>query len=224
MTHRSIWTGLRAVRAYRRQRFRIAVRLLNIRDHGRVAVQVAPTVVFEGGVRLRMRHAHATGSIRIDGGSVIGDGVEIWLGNGAIHLGPDTLLRSGTVLMADGDLTVGAGCVVSWNVYLMATERIVIGERVAIAQGSSVVDSRHLWRPGARSYTDATETAPVTIHDEAFLATGSVVLAGADIGRRCLVGANAVVTGKHESGGLLLGSPARWQPLPDRLGGGSVHE
>jgi acetyltransferase-like isoleucine patch superfamily enzyme len=113
---------------------------------------------------------------------------------------------------------------VSWNVYLMATERIVIGERVAIAQGCTVVDSRHLWSEGARSYTDATETAPVRIHDEVFLATGSVVLAGADIGRRCLVGANAVVSGRHGEGGLLLGSPARWQPLPDRLGGSTVHD
>lgn len=222
--HRLIWFCLRVARAYRRQRFRIAVRLLCIRDHGHVGVQVAPTVVFEGRVRLRMRHAHATGSIRIDGGTVIGDDVEIWLGNGAIHLGPDTLLRSGTVLMADGDLTLAAGCVISWNVYLMATERIVVGERVAIAQGCTVVDSRHVWSAGARSYTDATETAPVTIHDEVFLATGSVVLAGADIGRRCLVGANAVVSGHHDDGGLLLGSPARWQPLPDRLGGGTVHD
>jgi acetyltransferase-like isoleucine patch superfamily enzyme len=220
--HRLIWFGVGTARAYRRRRFRIAVRLLCIRDHGRVAVQVAPTVVFEGRVRLRVRHAHAHGSIRIDDGAVIGDDVEIWLGDGAIHLGPDTLLRAGCVLMADGDLTVSAGAVVSWNVYLMATERVVIGERVAIAQGCTVVDSRHLWSPGATSYTDATESAPVTIHDEVFVATGSVILAGADIGRRCLVGANAVVSGRHEPGGLLLGAPARWQPLPDRLGGNTV--
>jgi acetyltransferase-like isoleucine patch superfamily enzyme len=222
--HRIIWFCVRIARAYRRQRFRIAVRTLCIRDHGRISVQVAPTVVFEGRVRLRMRHTHASGSIRIDDRAVIGDGVEIWLGNGAIHLGPDTLLRSGCVLMADGDLTLSAGAVVSWNVYLMATERVVIGERVAIAQACTVVDSRHLWSPGATSYTDATETAPVTIHDEVFVATGAAILAGADIGRRCLVGANAVVSGQHDPGGLLLGAPARWQPLPDRLGGNTVLE
>lgn len=224
IVHRLLWLGVRSARAYRRWRFRFVVRLLCIREHGQVRVQIAPSVVFEGRVRLRMRHAHATGSVRIDDGAVIGDAVEIWLGNGALHLGADTLLRSGCVLMVDGDLTLSDGCVVSWNVSLLATERILLGERVAIAQGCTIVDSRHVWSPGARSYTDATETAPVTVRDETFVAAGSVVLAGADIGRRCLVGANAIVSGRHEAGGLLLGAPARWQPLPDRLGGTSVHD
>jgi acetyltransferase-like isoleucine patch superfamily enzyme len=220
--HRLIWWHVGCVRAYRRWRFRVEIRLLCIRDHGQIRVVVDPTVVFDGAVRIRIRHSHATGSVRIDSGAVIGDDVEIWLGNGDLHIGHDTLVRSGCVLMADGDLTVGADAVLSWNVYLLSTERVTIGDRVAFAQGCTVVDSRHVWGPGARAYTDTTETAPVTIHDEVFVATGSVVVAGADVGRRCLIGANAVVSGRHEPGGLLLGAPARWQPLPARLGGDAV--
>lgn len=218
-TQRLLWRGTRTVRRYRRLRFMTVSRLICIRDSSRVHMQIAPDVAFERGVRLRLRHANAVASLTIGAGTTIGPGVEFWLGNGRIVVHENVEIRGQSNLTADGELELGAHGVYSWNTRLLATNSIRLGAHIGFAHNVTVVDSRHLWSAGADSYTEGTDTEPVRIGEGVFAGAGAVILPGAQIGRRCMVGANSVVSGTHEPGGIIVGSPARWRPLPDRLGG-----
>ena len=218
-TQRMLWRGTHVVWRYRRRRFIVASRLTCIRYASRVQLQIAPDVAFDRGVRLRLRFANAAGTLIIDRGTTIGPGVEFWLGNGRIHVHENVEIRGQSNLTADGELELGAHGVYSWNTRLLATNSVRLGQHVGFAHNVTVVDSRHMWSPGAESYTEGTDTDPVSIGDGVFAGAGAVILPGARIGRRCMVGANSVVTGEHEDGGIIVGSPARWRPLPERLGG-----
>ena len=218
-TQRMLWRGTRSIRRYRRLRFLVVSRLVCIRDSSQVRMQIAPDVAFEPGVRLRLRHANAVGSLTIGPGTTIGPAVEFWLGNGTIIVHEHVEIRANSVLTADGELEIGAHGVYSWNTRLLATNSVRLGAHVGFAHNVTVVDSRHLWSEGAESYTEGTDTDPVTIGEGVFAGAGAVILPGTHIGRRCMVGANSVVTGDHADGGIIVGSPARWRPLPARLGG-----
>jgi acetyltransferase-like isoleucine patch superfamily enzyme len=220
--HHLLWWTTGWARRWRRIRLRLTVVLLRVRDGTSIRCEIASDVLLDGPIRVKCRHRDATGSLTIRSGVEIGTGVEIWLGNGHLVIGENTVVRSECVMMADGDITVGPRTVLSWRCYLLSTERIEIGADVAFAQGCSVVDSRHVWGPRASSYMDHTETAPVCVEDAVFLGTNAVLIAGAHVGHHSVVGAAAVVSGSHPPAGLLLGAPAQWRPLPERLGGAAL--
>ena len=125
---------------------------------------------------------------------------------GDVTIGEEARILFGAVLTADGGpITVGSHCIVMENAVLRATSRFAlrIGNHVLI---------------GPRAYLSG-----CTIEDSVFLATGTTVFNGAQIGTRAEVRVNGVVHLKTALpadsvvpiGWVAVGNPASILP-PDR--------
>jgi gamma-carbonic anhydrase len=113
-----------------------------------------------------------------------------------------------------GDVTLGAnssvwyGCVLRGDI-----NAIAIGEGTNVQDGTIVhLADDHGVRVG--SHTTIGHAAIVhacTIGNECLIGMGSTILDGAEIGDRCIVGANALVTQRFVAppGSLILGAPAK---------------
>ncbi|MDH3606048.1 MAG: gamma carbonic anhydrase family protein [Acidimicrobiia bacterium] len=95
---------------------------------------------------------------------------------GDVEIGPDARVLFGAVISADGGpVRVGSGCVIMENAVLRGTSKysLIVGDRVLVGP--------HAYLSGC------------TVGDEAFLATGTAVFNGAQVGRRAEVRVNGVV-------------------------------
>jgi len=113
-----------------------------------------------------------------------------------------------------GDVTIGEESSVWFQTVLRADiHRIVIGPRTNIQDGAIVhladefgVEVGELVTVGHKAILHACK-----VDNEVLIGMGAIVLDGAEIGARSIVGAGALVTGgrKFPPGSLILGSPAK---------------
>jgi gamma-carbonic anhydrase len=113
-----------------------------------------------------------------------------------------------------GDVTLGEESSVWFQTVLRADiHRIVIGPRSNVQDGSVVhladdygVEVGELVTVGHKAILHACK-----IDNEVLIGMGAIILDGAEIGARSIVGAGALVTGgkKFPPGSLILGSPAK---------------
>lgn len=113
-----------------------------------------------------------------------------------------------------GDVSLGDESSVWYKCVLRADiNRIVIGPRSNVQDNTVVhladdygVQVGELVTVGHRAILHA-----CTIHDEVLVGMGAIVMDGAEIGARSIIGANALVTAhtKVPPGSLVLGSPAK---------------
>ena len=113
-----------------------------------------------------------------------------------------------------GDVTLGDESSVGYQCVLRADiNSIRVGSRSNIQDGAVVhladdfgVEIGELVTVGHKAILHA-----CTIWNEVLIGMNSVILDGAEIGDRCIVGAGALVTGhkKFPPGSLILGSPAK---------------
>ena len=113
-----------------------------------------------------------------------------------------------------GDVTLGEESSVWYGAVLRGDiNRIVVGARTNLQDGSIVhlsdaypalIGERVTVGHGALIHA-------CTIDDEVLIGMGAIILDGAEIGARCIVGANALVTPdtKIPAGSMVLGSPAK---------------
>ena len=114
-------------------------------------------------------------------------------------------------------LAVGVSARLSDNVHIACLERVTIGDHLLSGSRVLVSDHAHGRYSGPGASDPATppslrplhSSGPVRIGDNVWLGDGVAVLAGADIGDGCVIGANSVVTGTVAAGSLAVGSPAR---------------
>ncbi len=121
-------------------------------------------------------------------------------------------------------LTVGVSARLSDNVHIACLDRIAIGDHLLCGSRVLISDHAHgrydgpdasdpMTPPAQRPLVSA---APVRIGDNVWIGDGVAVLAGADIGDGCVLGANSVVTGPIPPRTIAVGSPARpvrqWEP------------
>jgi acetyltransferase-like isoleucine patch superfamily enzyme len=112
--------------------------------------------------------------------------------------------RPGPTLRLGDDVTFRSGATLSASVGITIEDAVVFGAMV------SVVDSTHTWRAGGDSVLwNPVEEKPIRIGRGSWLADKVTVVAGADIGERCAIGANSVVIGSIPDGSVAVGSPAR---------------
>jgi maltose O-acetyltransferase len=110
---------------------------------------------------------------------------------------------------------IGEGTVINPNVLLYDEYRglVSFGERVSVASGVVLVaasgpnNSRLAEHPYVRERLD--KTAPIAVHDDAWLGANVVVLPGVTIGARSIVGAAAVVAADVAPDTVVAGVPAR---------------
>ncbi len=136
----------------------------------------------------------------------------------AHHLGSTPHIPANAFVAANatllGDVTLGEESSVWYQCVLRADiHHIKIGPRSNIQDGSVVhladafgVEVGELVTVGHKAILHACKLA-----DEVLVGMGAIILDGAEIGARSIVGAGALVTGgkKYPPGSLILGSPAK---------------
>ncbi len=140
----------------------------------------------------------------VDPGSVVGKGTRIW------HF---SHVMAGAV--------IGKNCVIGQNVFVASGAKI--GDHVKIQNNVSVYEGVELedevFCGPSCVFTNVKNPRSELSRKHAFVATrvrrgatlsaNATVVCGADLGRYALVGAGAVVSGRHPDYALLLGVPAR---------------
>lgn len=84
-------------------------------------------------------------------------------------------------------------------------DRVDIGRNVVINDGVILFTASH----EVDSETFRTTTAPIVIHDYAWIASGAILLPGVEIGSGAVIGAGAVVTEDVPDYKIAVGNPAR---------------
>lgn len=102
-------------------------------------------------------------------------------------------------------LTIGERAIVNNGVLLNAVAPLVIGDDASISNFAQIHTGylRPEGRPREHGY------APVTIGENAWIASGAIISAGVTVGANSIVGAGAVVTRDVEPDVLVGGVPAR---------------
>lgn len=144
----------------------------------------------------------------------------MWLyGTRHATVGTACLLMHGAWLSIERDawggsaaaLVIGDRVTLRPLVSISCADSIVLEDGVSIGTGSGIYDSNHVVRADRLSILDegSATTAPVRIGAGSWLGDRVTVLAGADIGRYCTVGAGSVVRGSLPDHSIAVGVPAR---------------
>ena len=193
----------------------LRLRLLALERGAQVDVEIAPDVIVLGRVTVEVKHG-ARARLRINGGGVWEGGVHVELQDGGdLQVDEGVTVRSGTKLIVGGLLHLGEATLLSWSCRLLCNEHIHI-DGADVAHDVTILDLRHFF-DGVNRQSENIETRPVHVGRDTFVATQAVLLPGAHVSEHSIVASGAVVSGRHPRGGLLIGSPARWQPLPGHL-------
>jgi acetyltransferase-like isoleucine patch superfamily enzyme len=103
---------------------------------------------------------------------------------------------------------IGADSVFTNNVLIQCATRISIGEHCMFGQSTLVVDGNHRFRELDRPMLQqGYDYKPLTIADHATVTTKCTIIA--NLGERCFVGANSVVTRDVPAFTVAAGNPAR---------------
>jgi acetyltransferase-like isoleucine patch superfamily enzyme len=107
-------------------------------------------------------------------------------------------------------LRIGAGVGIRPYCTISAAESVVIEDNVVLSAFSTVVDSDHTFARGEASVLKGPlATGPIRIGRGTWIGERCAILRGADIGRRCIIGANSVVRGRIPDNSVAVGAPAR---------------
>jgi acetyltransferase-like isoleucine patch superfamily enzyme len=135
------------------------------------------------------------------------------LDEGRLTIGAGTLLEPGCwITMApEARIAIGEGCFLNRNTMLAAQGEIEIGDHTMFANGCFVGDAEHRHDDPDVPITwqGFTSKGPVRIGDNCWFGVNCVVASGVTIGRRCVIGANSVVTHDVPEETTVAGAPAR---------------
>lgn len=140
--------------------------------------------------------------------SFIGPGAHIW-----VH---DSELHQGEFVEADGEerivgqVVIGDNVRIGQNVKIECYEKIEIEDNCLLASDICIMDSNHGKSMEKESYVEtAREQKAVRIGKGSWIGERVCILPGANIGERCIIGTNAVVTGNIPDYSIAVGIPAR---------------
>lgn len=109
------------------------------------------------------------------------------------------------------NITLGDRCRIGANCYLWAgpgVGRIILKEDVMLGPQVMMSASNYRFNEGSPVTEQAMKEADIVIGRDVWIAYGAVILAGAEVGDGCVIGAGAVVRGKIEPFSILAGNPA----------------
>jgi acetyltransferase-like isoleucine patch superfamily enzyme len=132
---------------------------------------------------------------------------------GRLEVGEGTLLEPGVWLTIPGDarVRIGEGCFLNLGVMVAAHELVEIGDHCMFANGCFVTDANHRFDDLEKPITwqGFTTKGPTRIGDNVWCGANVVVTSGITIGRRCVIGANSVVTESIPEFSIAAGAPAK---------------
>lgn len=113
-------------------------------------------------------------------------------------------------------LFIGDNCEMGDMTHIVAHEKVEIGNNVLIASKCFISDTNHGRYKGKNQDLPMTEpnkrelvTCPVKIGNNVWIGENVVILAGAQIGDGCIIGANSVVSKEIPDGSMVAGAPGR---------------
>lgn len=134
-------------------------------------------------------------------------------GGGPITLADKVAVHTNVVLEAGrkGYIEIGSGSSLHAGCQLKAyVEPILVGDGVMIAANVAIYSYNHGMASGQPIRKQPlTASMPITIHNDAWIGTGAIILSGITIGEGAVVGAGAVVTKDVPGGVIVAGNPAR---------------
>ena len=148
--------------------------------------------------RLRLNTKRFQENVLVTKQRLDGDSRLILKGNFDIFYGGDLICFPGS------RLELGSGFCNS-NVILRCTEKITVGEDVAISHNVTIMDSDAHEIVGGGHI----KTQPVEIGNHVWIGTGARILKGVTIGEGAVIAAGAVVTGNVPEYCMAAGVPAR---------------
>lgn len=108
------------------------------------------------------------------------------------------------------NICCGKNAEINNGCFLLAKNRITIGENTTLAYNASIITSANPNAPYNKLCQIYPSTAkPVTIGANVWICTGSIILPGVKIGDFCVVAAGSVVTKDVPSHTLVAGCPAK---------------
>jgi acetyltransferase-like isoleucine patch superfamily enzyme len=128
---------------------------------------------------------------------------------GTFVAGPGTEFRRGfrAEVGAGGRIEIGSMCVFTYDVVMQCSTEIVIGDHVMFGQATLIVDGNHRFRDlDTPMLQQGYDFRPLKIADHATVTTKCTIIA--DLGERCFVGANSVVSKPVPPFCVAAGSPA----------------
>jgi acetyltransferase-like isoleucine patch superfamily enzyme len=186
-------------------------------DGGYAFLDAAGTV-FEGAARAVRSTMQRPRFGRLGRGSVVGKAR--LLGNPRfVFIGDGVTIRSNARLeairhykgrMLEPRLEIGDRTFIEFDAHIACAKSITIERDVLIAAGAFISDHNHsLPAGGAHPLDGALETKPVRIGAGSWLGERCTILPGVTLGKRCIVGAGAVVTRSFQDDSVIAGVPAR---------------
>lgn len=116
-----------------------------------------------------------------------------------VKIDPKAELYSPWNIEIGDNVWIGAGC----NLYNV--DKIKIGNNVCISYNTFLATASHDFH----KIDFPTISAPITIEDEVWISTNSLVLQGVTIHRGAVIGACSLVTNDIEEGMIAMGQPAK---------------
>ncbi|MEX2381977.1 MAG: acyltransferase [Opitutales bacterium] len=111
----------------------------------------------------------------------------------------------------DPEIRIGDDCTIGNHVHIVATNKILLGKNVMLADRVYISDNAHDYRnvhsPIMRS--DLICCGEVHIGDDSWIGENVCIFGDIRIGRHCVVGANAVVNRHLPDFSVAVGAPAR---------------
>ncbi|KAJ6094546.1 acetyltransferase [Penicillium canescens] len=106
------------------------------------------------------------------------------------------------------NIIIGENCFFNWNVTILDTSLVVIGDRVQIGTGVSILTAGH--DTSILSRQKFVEFGhPVFIEDDCWIGANVVILPGVRIGKGTTIGAGSIVTKDIPAFSVAIGTPCR---------------
>ena len=109
------------------------------------------------------------------------------------------------------NIVLGDRCRIGANCYLWAgpgAGRIILGQDVMLAPQVMMSAANYRFNEGSPVTDQAMKEADIVIGRDVWIGYGAVILAGANVGDGCIIGAGAVVRGTIEPFSIVAGNPA----------------
>ena len=141
--------------------------------------------------------------LSIDNPSTISIGSNCFVGEGTWLMGNNKNKSNATLVIKDGTI-------IGHNAHIVALKKVIIEEKVLMADRVFITDSEHNFEDVSRPIMDQ----GVKIGDSVTIGSGSwigenVSIISSNVGKNCVIGANAVVTKDIPDYCVAVGSPAR---------------
>lgn len=91
------------------------------------------------------------------------------------------------------------------NIYIQANNGIIIGHNVGFGAGTSLISANH----NHNDHSIHDKCPPITIGNNVFVGTNSVILPGVNIGDNVVIGAGSIVAKDIPSNSIAVGNPCR---------------